>query len=138
MADYFATRDSFWAVQLKGDPEIIGLLAVNGIESSGALDLGHIFVRSSRENDLDYEAIKGFVSQAFEAAGVQSIVCNNAEDWVDQIEPLKKLGMKIMGRSMASLREDDNGHPIQFTGCRMELSRQEWFEKEKPAASGGF
>ena len=128
-ADYFATNGCFWAVCPKENDRIIGLLSFNNIEDDGRLDLGHLFHRDFARDDLDTEALRCIIDHAFAVLDVECIVCRNAVDWTVQLAPLKKLGLRMKGEGKASFREDEDGNPIEFMGCEMEITRDEWLQR---------
>ncbi len=92
---YFADSGQFLAVVLKGTQRIIGLLALNGVDENGQLDLGHAMHTEFQDNDLDREALEAAIGFAFATMDVASVVTRNvaAPDWTEQIAPLKSLGL---------------------------------------------
>lgn len=122
----YLAANCYWAVCPRGGEPIIGLVCFNGISDDGRLDLGHLFLREFARDDLDTEAIACAVGHAFEALDTQRIVCHNALEWSVQLAPLKALGFRVTGQGKASFREDEAGNPIEFVGCEMEMTREEW------------
>ena len=133
MADYLSKNGCFWAVCPKNGERVIGLLSFNDIEGDGRLDLGHVFHRDFARDDLDTEALRCVIDHAFAVLDVQCIACRNAEDWAVQLAPLRKLGMKLRdrpeGARKSSLQKDEDGNPIEFWGCEMEITRGEWLRR---------
>jgi len=134
MAGYLSKSESYWAVCLRDGGRIIGLLALNDIDEHGALDLGHIFHTDFVSGDHDTEALRCIMDYAFTSLDIQSIYCNNAEEWAVQLAPLKKLGLKLKPRpegaaQKSSFQKDEDGKPIEFVGCRMVITKEEWLRR---------
>ena len=136
MAGHLAKRESYWAVCLKGGERIIGLLSLGDIDENGCRELGHVFHTDFVGDDHDTEALRCIMGHAFTNPNVQRIACNNAEEWTVQLAPLKKLGLEIEPRpegppKKISFQKDEAGNPIEFVGCTMEISREEWLRNVK-------
>lgn len=139
-ADYFAKRDTSWAVCLKDGKRLIGLISFNGIDDDKRLDLGHLFHTKFNSQDYDTEALRRMMDHAFTRLGVQAIYGDNAEEWTAQLTPLKKLGMTLVeppaerrGKK-SSFRKRPDGTPIEFVGCRLQITREEWRRRRGKAA----
>jgi len=130
-AGYFAKNGCFWAVCPKHDERTIGLLSLNNIEDDGRLDLGHPFHRDFARDDLGTEAIHCVIDHAFAVLDVDCIVCRNAVDWTAQLAPLTKLRLRMSGQGKASFPADEDGNPIEFMGCEMEITRDEWLQRAR-------
>ena len=59
----------------------------------------------------------------------------NAEEWTVQVAPLKKLGLRVIGRGRGSFHKNPDGTPIVFTGLRMGITREEWHERGRHSGS---
>ena len=128
----FLASHNYWAVCLKDSKRVIGLISFNGIDDQKRLDLGHLFHTKFNSQDYDTEALRCMMDYAFTHLGVQSIHGDNAEEWTVQLAPLKKLGMTLLeppaesrGKK-SSFRKNPDGTPIEFVGCRMQITREEW------------
>ena len=139
-ADYFTKRKgASWAVCLKPDKRLIGYISFNDIDGDKRLDLGHVFHSEFYSQDYDTEALRRMMDHAFTYLDIRSIYANNAEAWTVQLAPLKKLGMKLKEppggrRRKSSFSKNPDGTPIEFVGCRMEITKEEWLrraQKEK-------
>jgi len=135
MAGYLSERESYWAVCLKDGKSIIGLLSFS-VDENGCLGLGHVFHTDFVSADHDTEAIRCIMDHAFTDLDVQGVYCDNAEEWASQLAPLKKLGMKLKPRPKGpvkkiSFQKDENGNPIEFVGCRMEITKEEWLRRAR-------
>ena len=132
VAGFFSRDNRFRAVCLKADKKIIGLIALNGLDDQGQADLGHVFHTKYGGRDYDTEAIAHAIDYAFTHMGATGVFADNAEDWAVQLAPLRKLGMRIKPppegkeRTKSSLALDSEGKPIEFYGCRMEITKEEW------------
>jgi RimJ/RimL family protein N-acetyltransferase len=118
----------------KDSNRIIGLLSFNNIEDDGRLDLGHLFHRDFAHDDLDTEALRCIIDHAFAVLDVECIVCRNALDWEVQLAPLRTLGLRMKGQGKGSFRQDEDGNPIEFVGCEMEITREEWLQRRSADA----
>ena len=126
-AGYFAKRKgSSWAVCLKADKKLIGYISFNDINEDKQLDFGHVFNRKLNRDDYDAEAIGRMMDHAFTHLDIESIDCKNAEEWTVQVAPLKKLGLTVIGRGKGSFHKNPDGTPIEFTGLRMGITKEEW------------
>jgi len=133
-AGYFSRNEKFWAVCRKDAGRIIGLLALSRADEPGASEVGHIFHTDFVSGDHDTEALRAIMEHAFTSPDTQRIICNNAEEWTVQLAPLKKLGLKLKPRpdgppKKISFQKDEEGNPIEFVGCTMEITREEWLRK---------
>ena len=92
-----------------------------------------------RPSQYEYQILdntKRIMDYAFASLGIQGIYCNNAEEWTSQLAPLKKLGLKLEPRpkgpvKKSSFQKDENGNPIEFIGCRMAITKEEWLRRAK-------
>jgi RimJ/RimL family protein N-acetyltransferase len=128
-ADYLSKHGCFWAVCPKNGEAIIGLVSFNNVEDDGRLDFGHLFLREFARDDLDTEAIACAMDHAFAVLDVDCIVCRNAVEWTAQLAPLNTLGLRVEGEGKASFHQDEDGNPIEFMGCEMEITRDEWLRR---------
>lgn len=134
--DYLA-KHSYWAVCLKDGGRVIGLVSFNEIDAEKHLDLGHLFHREFTTQDYDTEALRRIMDHAFTDLGVQEVHGDNAAEWTAQLAPLKKLGMTLLepppeqrGRK-SFFRKRPDGTPIEFVGCRMQITREEWMRRKR-------
>lgn len=100
LTGHFADRpERFYAVALKSEDKVIGLLSQNGFEVEGQMDLGHVILSTHQDDDLDREALRAMVRRVFENDDVASIVTHNAPDHDQQLAPLRSLGFAEGGSS---------------------------------------
>jgi len=126
-AAYFASGDIYYAVCLKPSMKLIGFIAYNSVTDKGILDLGHVWHTVYQDNDHDTEALSLMTQYAFEKLGVNGVTAGNPLNCKEQIAPLKALGMEVVEiRKKASFVNDENGNPIEFTGCKMLITREKW------------
>ena len=115
-AEYLAEKsDRFFAVCLKGDHAIIGLLSFNHIDENKQLELGYQFHSKYQDNDFDREALESIVDFAFEHRDVQSIDTRTNSEWTEQIRPLKSFGFAPI--------EGDLGH--------LGITRADWEKRSR-------
>lgn len=133
-AAYFAGSDSCFAVTLKPSMKLIGFLSFNSVDGDNMLDLGHVWHTACQNDDLDTEALSLMTQYAFEEMGVSGVTAENPLECAEQIAPLKSIGMQVIQtQPHASFVSDEKGNPIQFTGCKMEITREQW-EKRNPGS----
>ncbi len=124
---YFANEDIYYAVCLKPSMKLIGFIAYNSVNDDGILDLGHVWHTFYQDNDHDTEALSLMTQYAFEKLGVNGVTAGNPLKCEEQIAPLKALGMEVIDiREKASFVNDEKGNPIEFTGCKMLITREKW------------
>ena len=116
-------------------------LHVHHIDENKHLDLGHLFHTELNRQGYDTEALRCMVEHAFTDRGVQAIYADNAAEWAVQLAPLRKLGMTVLeppaserGKK-SSFRNNPDGTPIEFVGCRMQITREEWLRRRKSRES---
>jgi RimJ/RimL family protein N-acetyltransferase len=128
----FLAGHEYWAVCLKDGDRLIGFVSFNSIDDDKRLDLGHLFHREFNSQDYDTEALRCMIDHAFTHLGVRAVYADNAEEWTAQLAPLKKLGMTVLEPppevrgEKSSFRKHPDGTPIEFVGCRMQITREEW------------
>ena len=141
-AAYFAGNDASYAVCLKPSMNLIGYISYNSVTDDGILDLGHVWHTAYQNNDHDTEALSLMTQYAFEKLGANGVTAGNPLDCEEQIAPLKAIGMEVVEiREKASFVNDAHGNPIEFTGCKMLITREQWeagnpgsySPKERPA-----
>ncbi len=127
VAAYFAGEDIFYAVCLKPSMKLIGFIAYNSVNDDGIMDLGHVWHTAYQDNSFDTEALSLMTQYAFEKLGANGMTAGNPLECEEQIAPLKAIGMEIVEiREKASFINDKNGNPIEFTGCKMLITREKW------------
>ena len=130
-AEFLSGTDFFWAVCLKEDGRLIGLIAFNSIDENRTLDFGHVFHTDYMSEEITTEALQRMVQYAFDELEIDRIVTHNAADWEGQIEPLRKLGMRKTGEGMTSFPTNPNGTPIEFLANTLEITKEEWGKRSK-------
>ena len=115
-AEYLAQMtDKFFAVCLKREQTLIGLLAFNSIDTNKQLDLGHQIHSKYQDNDCDREALESIIDFAFEHEDVESIDTRNNPEWPKQVAPLKSFGFTPI--------EGDPGH--------LGITKADWDKRKK-------
>ena len=138
MAKFLSGTDFFWAVCLKVDGKLIGLIAFNSIDENRLLDLGHLFHTDyMSEEEVMTEALRRMVQYAFDELEINRITTHNAADWEGQIEPLRRLGMRKTGEGVASFSSNPNDVPIEFIAYTLEITREEWAYLNEPLSASG-
>jgi len=115
MAEFLSGTDSFWAVRLKEDGQLIGLIAFNSIDETRTLDLGHLFHTDYMSEDIMTEALRRMVQYVFDELEVDRIGAYNVAEWTEQIVPLKSLGFTPI--------EGDPGH--------LGITKEDWVKRSK-------
>ena len=106
---------TYLAVQHDEQTKVIGLIAVSSIDRERWVDLGHVFLSSFQQNDLDREALTAVVDRLFEVTNTEGIVANNAPSQ-RQLAPLVSLGFE----------------PVADDGPSLKLTRSVWSSR-RPA-----
>jgi len=107
--------DKFFAVCLKSDNTLIGLLSFTYSDGNRQLELGYQIHSKYQDNNLDREALEGVINFAFELKNVLSIDSRTNPEWIEQIAPLKSSGFTPI--------EGDPGH--------LGITRENWRIRNK-------
>ena len=129
------TKENYYAVYLREEEKVIGILAINGICENEKLDLGHVIHSDFQNNDIDREALEMMVEHIFATMEVKKIITGNFP-YEKQIAPLKSLGFIYKGTSDSSTYE-----PIKSLGygfyeetsdcCTYEMEKNDWKKVNK-------
>ncbi len=84
--------DKFFAVCLKRDQTLLGLLAFNSIDTNKQLELGYQMHSKYQDNDHDKETLESIMDFAFKNKDILSIETRTNSEWTEQLAPLKSLG----------------------------------------------
>ena len=131
MAEFLSGTDFFWAVCLKEDGQLIGLIAFNSIDENRTLDFGHLFHTDYMSEEIMTEALQRMVQYAFDELEIDRITTHNAADWEGQIEPLSRLGMRKTGEGMNSFSTNPDGTPFEFLAYTLEITKEDWDKRRK-------
>ena len=115
MVKFLSGTDFFWAVCLKEDGQLIGLIAFNSIDENRMLDIGHLFHTDYLSGDIMFEALQRMVQYVFDELEVDRIGAHNVAEWTEQIAPLKSLGFTPI--------DDDPGH--------LGITKEDWEKRNK-------
>ncbi|HEY94256.1 MAG TPA: GNAT family N-acetyltransferase [Dehalococcoidia bacterium] len=127
MAEFLSGTDFFWAVCLKENEDLIGLIAFNSIDENRTLDLGHVFhTKYMLEQNIMTEAIRRMVQYAFDELEIDRITTHNAADWKGQIEPLYRIGMEKTGEWTGPSPADAGKSPNKIKALDLGITREEW------------
>lgn len=130
IATEFARREDFWAVCVKQDGELIGIVTINSVDMEKCLDLGHLFHSERASIEMAKEAIQRMVQYVFDEMLVEKVTTHNAAAWRQQIEPLEALGFRKTKEEMGRFVDDSLGESVRFTAITHEMTRQEWYEHQ--------
>ncbi|UCC17479.1 MAG: GNAT family N-acetyltransferase [Dehalococcoidales bacterium] len=132
MAEFLSGTDFFWAVYLKENEKLTGLIAFNSIDENRTLDLGHVFHTDYiLEQDIMTEALRRMVQYAFDELEIDRITTHNAADWKGQIEPLYRLGMKKTGEWTGPSPANTDKSPIKIKVLDLGITRGDWEKSRK-------
>ena len=92
LAEHFSTSPRYFAMCLKENQKVVGLLALNGYDKEGQFDLGHVIHSDHHNNDIGREASQPRVDHIFRTASPVSIVTHNDPTHREQLAPLVALG----------------------------------------------
>ena len=93
--EHMSRQDKYFAVCLRATGELIGLLALNGMDADKQLDLGHVIHTRYQDGDHDKEALGAMVAHVFREKGALSIVARWRPEWAEQFRTLQALGGKF-------------------------------------------
>ena len=89
---HMATSDQYLALCRRDSGQVVGLLALNGMDAAKRLDLGHVILAKYQDGDHDREALQAVIQHCFDRAGAAAVITRNAPDHAAQLAPLKALG----------------------------------------------
>jgi RimJ/RimL family protein N-acetyltransferase len=98
MTDLFVKDPKYFAVCLTEVKKVIGLIALNDVDTNKQLDLGHVILSRYQDNDVDREALQAMVDHVFKTWDVRSIVTRNEPTHSKQLAPLRKLGFRNVNK----------------------------------------
>lgn len=116
---YFAGSEEFFAVELKPGSKVIGLIALNRIDGETS-NLGYCVHGAYQGNGYAGEAVARILEYARNDLKLRRLVSGTAETNTPSVRLLKSAGFVMTGKSVASFTADENGAPIEFTGCSFE------------------
>lgn len=90
--EHMSRQDKYFAVCLRDAEQLIGLLALNGMDADKQLDLGHIIHTTYQDNDHDREALVAMIRYVFGEKGALSIVARWRPEWSEQFSVFRSLG----------------------------------------------
>ena len=111
--EHMATADKYLAMCVRESGKVVGLLAINGTEKDGQLDVGHVILSKYRDDKHDREALQALIQHCFDTRDVPAVITHNA-DHAPQLAPLKSLGFTIKD-------PEDRGTLV--------ITREEWVER---------
>ena len=126
MAAWCIGQEQCFAVCLRRDGMLIGFIRLSREDREDVIEVGHVFHTEYRGEGYATEAMRRVVELAYADPAVTTIVARNAVEWPGQLTPLTDLGFKETQRGAASFAKDDEGRPIEFTACTMQLNREDW------------
>jgi ribosomal-protein-alanine N-acetyltransferase len=127
-AEWFAAGDSYVAVCLKPDDQLIGFVAFNPEKHEGerVFNLGYVFHFDYHGKGYATEACKAALSYAFDELHAVSVISGTAAANGASCRLLGRLGFKMTSQNLMSFKKGNDGKPIEFMGCSFELSREDW------------
>jgi RimJ/RimL family protein N-acetyltransferase len=78
-------------IYLRSEKKVIGLIALNGLNENGQMDMGHIIHSDYQNDDIDREALSVMIDYVFRTTEAKAIITNNDPD-ERQNAPLYGLG----------------------------------------------
>jgi RimJ/RimL family protein N-acetyltransferase len=115
-AEWFSGQENMWAVCLKPDYPLIGMIVFNSVDKNNMIDLGHVWHTDYWSGRLDTEAISLLVQYAFDVLKADGVYAGNPLECAPQLAPLFDIGMEVTETAQASFINDEKGSPIWFTG----------------------
>jgi [ribosomal protein S5]-alanine N-acetyltransferase len=128
VAEWFAGGDSYLAVCLKDSGRFIGFVGLSPEQKEDCreFNLGYIFNFDYHGKGYATEACRAVLKRAFEDLQADQVITGTAAANVSSCKLLEKLGFHKTAENTGSLRNDENGKPIEFFGYSYALTRDEW------------
>lgn len=118
---WVASTDDFLAVRLREDNRFIGYVCLSPTGEEDTYNLGYCIHGPFHKNGYAYESCQALVDFAFRKLGAKKIISGTADENRPSVKLLKKLGFSVTGSTTGSFRQDEEGKPIEFTGCEYAL-----------------
>ncbi len=99
LTGHFSSSPKYFALCLKETRKVVGLVALNGHETDGRFDLGHVIHSDYQDNDIDREALQAMVDHVFLTEKPTSIITHNDPTHREQLAPLVALGFSPAGEA---------------------------------------
>lgn len=129
MANWFSEGERFVAVCLKEGGKLIGMISVNPKEEGVEYGFGYVFHADYHGQGYATEACRAMVDYAFESLGAQRMTTGTAAANLPSCRLLQRLGFQVVDRRMGSLRETEDGEPIEVETLSLKLTREQWTEQ---------
>ena len=128
ITNYIGTDDAMYAIVAKNINRVVAFVNFNRITEENYLDIGHIMNLNYAGKDYEYEGLKLLCDHAFATMGIAGIRAYWAKDDTVKLEPLMKLGMKIVATYQNNYFDGREG---TFTGWELKASKAEYAEAVK-------
>ena len=99
LTEHFSSSPKYFAMCVKEARKVVGLVALNGYETEGRFDLGHVIHSDYQDDDIDCEAIRAIVDHIFQTENPAAIVTHNDPTHREQLAPLIALGFSAAGEA---------------------------------------
>ena len=128
VVEWFAGGDRFLAVCLKDSGRFIGFVALNPEQENDAraYNLGYIFHANYHGQGYASEACRAVIGRAFDQLQAERVIAGTAALNLPSCRLLERLGFKIIAESTGSLRNTQDGQPIEFLGRTYALTKENW------------
>lgn len=123
MAEYMATDSAMTAIYSKKEGKVVCFVNFNGVGEDNYLDIGHVMNLAYAGRDYEYQGLKLIFNAAFNELDIAGIQAYWAFDDKVKLEPLLKLGMKVVNKHQSNYFGGKEG---TFTGCELKVSRAEY------------
>jgi RimJ/RimL family protein N-acetyltransferase len=124
------------AVCLKSTGKLIGMISVNPKQEGIEYGFGYVFHADYQGQGYATEACRTMVDHAFGTLNAQRITTGTAAANLPSCRLLKKLGFQVIDRKLgalrklSTLRETDEGEPIEIETLSLRLTRKQWAEQK--------
>lgn len=128
VAKWFANGDAYLAVCLKETGDFIGFVCLNPEETGRGVvfNIGYIFDFDYHGKGYTTEACRSALRHAFDELQAEAVVTGTAEANEASCRLLERLGFRVIRLCTESLQRTPEGKPIEFTGCKYRITREEW------------
>ncbi len=117
----------YWAAEVKELHKVVCFICFNFMDDEKTLDIGHIINTDYLGLDYEYEALKALYNYGFLQLGADRIQATWASQYEEKLEPLYKLGMRIVENEMVDkFRADPDGKISKFERSRLIITKRDW------------
>jgi RimJ/RimL family protein N-acetyltransferase len=127
ITEWFASGDSYWAVELKDQGQLIGFVSLQREQNDQqTANLGYVFDFDHHQQGFATEACQAAIKHMFDSGQTKQIITGTAAVNISSCRLLERLGFQKTSESMTSFSSTNEDHPVTFLGRTYELSKEAW------------